>query len=358
MTEKLTILALVLVTSAILACGGGCIGYSSNAKDYALERPEGAVCSTSLPLVADCGNLCNREFWPAALYMEDANIENIIRDELACKDSGVEFMVGGLISPLSIPVAHLHSPGLVELLLANGADPNDEITFYGQDWPALSGTIAFVNLYAAPGLAQDFLEDRRRKSSEDGRSVPKWLKDLNANSFTEDSVEIVRLLLESGADPVFETEQIGPPLFVATSLRSPFTVRGDWGKQNQELIELLLQHGAGAAITEENSKDYIFALFFLEADAWVIEKLLNHGLDPLAGDGLWLHHAAASGRENHETYQTFIDAGMDPSILNEDGLTACEVLRQEPPSWVRGLTVKEKGRELDLSAVEKVLCGQ
>ena len=179
MTEKLTILALALVTSAILACSD-----EEPPRDYRAERVPGAVCSTSLPPVGDCGNLCNRGFW-IAISSGDTPITGVVRSELACEPSGIEFTSGVRTSPLSFPIALLHDPEIVGLLLANGANPNVEFkTIITDRVPPLITTVHLVNVYSIPGIAKSILEryEQGYADEQDG-VVPKWVKQLNVTTW-------------------------------------------------------------------------------------------------------------------------------------------------------------------------------
>ena len=184
--------------------------------------------------------------------------------------------------------------------------------------------------------AREVLEGLREEASgEDSR----WLESLEPTGFAAREIEIMEVLLEYGADASIRDYYGHSALheyFLTFYGRALIDQAG--AKPSPELVRLLLEHGNGVEQVREDESDGGYRMMFYAlrggADAETIKLLFEHSVevDRVAGGGrTWFHHVARYGADL-EVYQVLLDVGVDPSVVNEDGATACNLFVEHSES--------------------------
>ena len=320
-------------------------------------------CTTSPPpLTGDCGGLCSSEFWQAALTQGGGvALIDLVKAEVDCRAD--EPGNPRNIPPLQWPIRAVFDPELVQLLLENGVDPNDEILTIGRQGPgyapALIVAITFANQFTNPVSPPAFMEWHRERLIESGAGDTNWFKELSTDDLAEDTVAIVKLLLEHGADPTYtgEHDTVQPALLQAVGIYGPsgWSIY-DW-PHNKTMIKMLLEYSTESEFSPQHLNTLGHAILDTQADADIIGMLADAGIRPLyRDDDPPLHTAAKRGVENPGTYKGLVQLGYDKNAVDAEGMTPCDYLLEEPARFSRQLYEMGMKRELDLDAAEEFLC--
>ena len=267
----------------------------------------------------------------------------------------------GSSHPLSWMLLSGHDPGVVRLLLENGGDPNVEVWNQGGGtrWPILYAALENVAHFSDLENANKYLTWRKEGFILDGTPVPLWLKDLSPDELGPASMEILRLLLRHGADPLWKGEYTRElPLAYHLSLRG-YNLATRYYEHSPEVVRLLLEYSEGMEKDGVDARYIVDQAVFREADAEIFRMLFDFGITTDLGrdDGrTWLHVAARNSVENVGTYQGLIDAGIDPSKSGDQGKTACDILLNPEFALYRELLERQKGRPLDFTEAKALLC--
>ena len=207
---------------------------------------------------------------------------------------------------LSYALINGRTPEIIRWLLESGADANAKNE---HDTPVLHNAVRFAAYASHPEAV--------KLGSEAGRDLP------------AESVEIIQLLLEHGADASGRDGSEQSVLFIyfakiiesgsednCRSVRSPCP--------DPRVVELLLQHGAGVEVTWDDHTGQVmgFALW-AGAGAKIIALLLEHGADATAKDdeGDTLLHAAALFTAEPQVFDLLLDNGADVTARGVFGRT-------------------------------------
>ena len=261
-----------------------------------------------------CGKLCSVEFWEGEVTLASVQAElDLGADPLATGDEGATALAYALFFP------HSAGPEIVRLLLEAGADPNFRIDDDGMTLLHVAVTVAGYALH--PGTGEEL-------SQESG--------DVSA-----DLVEIIELLLEYGADAAARSDDGHSALFVYLAM----SMDSESNDVDPEIVELLLEHGAG--LRQEHESDAMVMVFAMQAEAnpEVIRLLLEHGIDgggwgyqdntPLhlaahfgadvTAQGIYdrtpLHEAALNGDLDPQVISLLLNSGADVASRAEGGVT-------------------------------------
>ncbi len=327
------------------------------------RTPTPTLLPTPAPPAGGCGPLCESEFWEKVVHSHDP--EGLVWDAIACgADPALWRRLEPGHNPLKMAIGRMQHPGLVRLLLRHGADPNGGAEQGTDDLATpLHLAVAYATYFSRPENGQDFL-DRYRDSFRalDPNDVPRWFARRTPDSLLSDSVEVVRLLLEHGAEPSIRGRSERTPLeahaYLDAYLYLEFRVGGRGaGRHNADVIRLLLKH-SGGRVGQYGYDPFIAALTLKVAGTDLVRILVEDEVRS-SMDPEWFktipHRFAYAGIEDPEMYETLFAGGADPWASDFEGMTACERLRQD--SIVKDIHANHLGRRLDLTEAEELLCG-
>ena len=311
----------------------------------------------------DCGRLCEQEFWYSIIDSPDPR--SLVLAEL---ENGADprLLRGGRMNPLAITIRNMFNPEIVRLLLEHGADPNTgtySLEMQTQ-WTVLFEAVDLTAKFADLDDGQRYLDWHRGKFEEEWNQeypqVPQWLENLGPATARANTVEIVRLLLEYGANAMARDDYGRLPL-QPSYLQLPNNSNNNKriGTHNPETVRLLLAYSEGLEPDGDDARELIKWAVFSQANEDIFELLFEYGIKPnlgFNGETTWLHLAAQFSVENVGTYQGLIDGGVDPQSLDDEGKTACDRLRGNEESALRHLKESVLGRELMLDDVAALLC--
>jgi len=177
---------------------------------------------------------------------------------------------------------------VVAALLGHGADPNAPLrtapaSLFGPARGAGSEVITEVQATARPRAAASGAERMRGMSAAGSfaGATPFWLAAKNVN------VDIMRMLVEHGADPALTNTEGTTPLMVAaglTQVQGPRAKRGDvsqfysnWGEADSlQAIDYLLGLGANVNAVNEASQTPLHGAAYMGSNA-VVQRLVERG---------------------------------------------------------------------------------
>jgi ankyrin repeat protein len=223
------------------------------------------------------------------------------------------------LTPLHL-AAISRSAEVVRLLMEAGADPNAAITGQGSIGPEYLHLDSHYGGRLNPGATPlHYAVDAHGPRS---------------NSMPDVVAEVVRILLDGGADPHALDDSGRTPLNVAAS--------GHEGRPvNAEQVEVLRLLLAAGSDPEAESPHGSTPLMRAVSQPELVRVLLDAGADPvrLTGYEIWgvegvsaLHYAALVQWAPPETVRLMLERAADPNVRTAQGTTPldCAVKRDEP----------------------------
>ena len=229
------------------------------------------------------------------------------------------------ITVLALAVGTGNDHEVIETLLARGADPNTAKTTYGDT--ALSAAVIRAAFDGDSEIVRILLEsgaDATEMYYDDGLTLLEiyysYLFDRRSSDRdVAPNVEVIELLLDHGVDvhATAAADLLGfPLLFFAVIL----------GASEPESVRLLLEHGASATTTASWGITALhYALQFGSAD--VVKHLLDYGADVSArtDHGNTPLHAAVR-TDAVDIVRLLLENHADPSAQNDDGDTPLHLI--------------------------------
>ena len=231
-------------------------------------------------------------------------------------------------------------------------------------WTVLFDAVDMTAKFADLDDGQRYLDWYRGNFKEEGNQefpqVPRWLENLGPVIARANTVEIVRLLLEYGADAMARDGSGQLPLQAYLQLPKYGNNNERIRTYNPETVRLLLAYSEGLEPDGDDAFGLITWAVYAQANEEIFELFFEYGIKPnigLNGDTTWLHLAASFSVENVSTYQGLIKGGIDPQSLDGEGKTACyRLLEDEESATHRRLIEAVLGREIVLDDVAALLC--
>jgi ankyrin repeat protein len=249
-------------------------------------------------------------------------------------------------------------------LLEHGADPNianeggwtplyiatDNRNIEGGDYPTRKPDMDHLE-YIKLLLAAHANPNLRMRSSTETRTVftHQWLLEEGATPFLRAAqsgdVVLMKLLLEHGADPKIATVYNVTPLMVAAGIGWVEGVTYEWSKEsNLEAIKMLLDLGA-----DVNAQDNLDGRTALMGAAHkgrneVIQLLVNHGADLAAhdiGSRDTIHALAGVTWQAVDYADGLVRIGVQSAIAHPESAALLRKLMKE-----RGIPTPAEGRTL------------
>ena len=307
----------------------------------------------------DCGRLCQEEFWYSTIHSSDPR--SLVLAEL---ENGADprFLRGYRVNPLASTIRRLFNPEIVRLLLEHGADPNSVGYSYGGTilFDAVDMTAKFADLDDGQRYLDWYRGNFKEEGNQEYPQVPRWLENLGPVIARANTVEIVRLLLEYGADAMARDGAGQLPLQAYLQLPKYGNNNERIRTYNPETVRLLLAYSEGLEPDGDDAFGLITWAVYAQANEEIFELFFEYGIKAnigLNGDTTWLHLAASFSVENVSTYQGLIKGGIDPQSLDGEGKTACyRLLEDEESATHRRLIEAVLGREIVLDDVAALLC--
>ena len=156
-----------------------------------------------------------------------------------------------------LEAVRISSVDIVKILIEHGANVNAE--YHGitpLHLAAVGARLRIAEMLIAQGADVNAIDDM-------GRTVLMWASEEDS----EDSMELVKLLLEKGADSNVQFTDGTTAVFNAVRNR------------NQELLELFIQHGANVNLGPDTGATLLGMVAFL-GDVKILETLLKAGANP------------------------------------------------------------------------------
>ena len=255
----------------------------------------------------------------------------------------VDALTGAGQPPLLLASKHNENPDVVQLLLERGADPTF-ITASGST-PLIGAVWEYPCEQAVrcKRVLALLLEHGADVDSHDGTGVTAF----HASIFVERDIEVVRVLLDHGANVNGPSDT--NPRFLASSLH--------WAVSNKniEIVELLLERGAEVDARDKNgetplhwavrtgppapqlvqlllrsgadinARDYSgnSPLLLREVDVELAVFLVENGADPTMANhrGVAVLHRALRGSPTYEQIELLLNHGADANASDEKGVS-------------------------------------
>jgi len=257
-------------------------------------------------------------------------------------------------------------------LLEQGADPNianrggwnplyiatDNRNIEGGDYPTRKPDMDHLD-YIRLLLAHGADPNLRMKSSTETRTIftHQWLYEEGATPFLRASqsgdLTLMKLLLEHGADPTIPTEHNVTPLMVAAGIGWVEGVTFEWSlEQTLGAIELLLEQGAD--VNAQDTLDHRTALMGAAHKGRndVVELLVDHGADLSLrdiGSRDSIHALAGVTWQAIDYADGLVRVGVQSAIPHPETAALIRKLMVE-----QGLPVPPEGRTLDSICITEV----
>ena len=312
-------------------------------KPAATDRPVPTSISTKR-LSGDCGALCHIDTLYELFHSSDPT--SLLQSHF---DQGSVPVIqlphpNDRLSPLVWVIDWMHDPGLVETLLEHGAAPNEQARSarFRVSQPPLFNATYVASVFASLDEGKAFLDSYREEMEQyDERGVPEWLKRMDAEEARANSAQIVRLLLDYGANAntVYDASGLTP-------------LESYVGSHNIDVMRMLLER---TALDDGRRTRIMREAIHGEADPAALRLLGEFGFSHDQGGTSWLHHLAEYSYEDVELYLALIDMGADPELEDDRGLTACDLL-ENPNEGFRQMREGILGRPVDTSEVYALLC--
>ncbi|HEX3836737.1 MAG TPA: ankyrin repeat domain-containing protein [Steroidobacteraceae bacterium] len=253
---------------------------------------------------------------------------------------------------------------LGEYLLQHGAKPNlangggwtplyiatDNRNIEGGDYPVRKPDMDHLD-FIKELLAAGADPNMRMHSSTETRTVftNQWLVENGATPFLRAAqsgdLVLMKLLLEHGADPSIATDFSVTPLMVASGIGWVEGVTYEWSPQETlETVKFLLDHGAN--VNAQDTEDLRTALMGAAHKGRndVVELLVQHGADPALhdiGSRDTVHGLAGVSWQAIDYADGLVRVGVQSSIAHPETAALLRKMMKE-----RGLAVPPEGRTL------------
>ena len=237
-----------------------------------------------------CDTLCDKDFWNPDQPPGVADVRQEIED-----GESVNGYIGGYdegLTPLHLAVA-IQDPAVVRLLLENGAEVG------------------------------------RWSSGEKGKGLTAL--HISVTLTKKENPEVVRALLESGADPDVDTRGLGTPIEVAAAESD----------DDPTQVKILLEFGADPDL-EGTDKGGALAVAVRADNLTIARVLLDAGAN-MNGPNDQGAVPAIGAMESPGMIRLLAERGADFNIANSRGVTPCEIGRLE---------LREATRPLELAIRE------
>jgi ankyrin repeat protein len=139
----------------------------------------------------------------------------------------------------------------------------------------------------------------------------------------KDAYEIVKLLLEKGANPNLETKHQSTALIFASNLQD----------YNHKLVKLLLNYGACPNHKNTFGQVPLFGLSYPRSNIKSIKLLLKRGANPNIQNynGNSCLTIIQKYCPSYRTTKILLDYGANPQLKNNDGETALKIVHRNGP---------------------------
>ena len=278
-----------------------------------------------------CARLCDGWFWEEYGWDVEA-----VRAEI---DRGADPSAVGPAerSPLSLALRWSLDSGGIKVLLEHGADPN--FALYS---PPLHYAVELAIDLSDPEVAERVYELALGEGLEEAEEL--GIAYVEANS-----IEIVRLLLEYGADTQAKNSDGRSALVHYFN----YQVENERGTINSEVVRLLLEHGSDVDLLEDEGFGGFYTVdlaLLARADAETFRLLSEHGADSalLSQLSYGLLRLAIVGRVDIEVLEVLLEMGLDPRATNDQGDTPCD--------WLEYAIERDEWREWATEGIRALLC--
>ncbi|MGC1457103.1 MAG: ankyrin repeat domain-containing protein [Steroidobacteraceae bacterium] len=261
---------------------------------------------------------------------------------------------------------------LGEYLLQHGAKPNiangggwtplyiatDNRNIEGGDYPVRKPDMDHLD-FIKELLAAGADPNLRMHSSTETRTVftNQWLVENGATPFLRAAqsgdLMLMKLLLEHGADPTIATDYNVTPLMVASGIGWVEGVTYEWSpQQTLETVRFLLDHGAN--VNAQDTEDLRTALMGAAHKGRndVVELLVQHGADLSLhdiGSRDTVHGLAGVSWQAIDYADGLVRVGVQSSIVHPETAALLRRMMKE-----RGLAVPPEGRTLQSICISEL----